>query len=290
VIEILPELQRFGMNFNTPLSSGSGTKPYLLTAPYILNHDAKLYSADGFATGLQSHEAIEAVKFMAESFTIYGMPLTTSSFYDSFRYGRVPIGVSNFETYLKLVTAAPELNGLWEMELYPATVLEDETQLRYATGSAQASIMFANTDKSEEAWEFMKWWMSTETQINFQQQLILNYGLEYLWNSANLEAFAELPIPDEHKEVILAQWEWLQEPVKLPGSYMQERELSNAWNQIVFEGVNPRVAIDNSVIIINREITRKMEEFGYLENGVRVREFKIPTIETVEDWMQNGDN
>jgi hypothetical protein len=33
-----------------------------------------------------------------------------------------------------------------------------------------------------------------------------------------------------------------------------------------------------------------MEEFGYLENGVRVREFKIPTIETVEDWMQNGDN
>ncbi|MCA9995215.1 MAG: extracellular solute-binding protein [Anaerolineales bacterium] len=290
VVEILPELQRFGMNFNTPLSAGSGTKPYLMTAPYILNHDAQLYSADGFATGLQSDEAIDAVKFMAESFTIYGMPLTTSSFYDSFRYGRLPIGVSNFETYLKLVTAAPELNGLWEITLYPATVLEDGRQLRYATGSAQASIMFANTTQPDEAWEFMKWWMSTETQIDFQQQLILNYGLEYLWNSANLEAFALSPIPDEHKEVILAQWEWLQEPVKLPGSYMQERELSNAWNQIVFEGVNPRVAIDNSVIIINREISRKMEEFGYLENGVRVREFKIPTIETVESWMQNGNN
>lgn len=290
VTEILPELQRFGMNFNTPLSAGSGTKPYLMTAPYILNHDAQLYSDDGFATGLASDEAIEAVKFMAESFTIYGMPLTTSSFYDSFRYGRIPIGVSNFETYLKLVTAAPELNGLWEITLYPATVLEDGRELRYATGSAQAGIMFANTDQPDEGWAFMKWWVSTATQTDFQQQLILNYGLEYLWNSANLEAFAQSPIPDEHKEVILAQWEWLQEPVKLPGSYMQERELSNAWNQIVFEGVNPRVAIDNSVIIINREITRKMEEFGYLENGVRVREFTIPTIETVESWMQHGDN
>ena len=36
VIEILPELQRYGMNYNTPLSSGSGTKGYLVTAPYII--------------------------------------------------------------------------------------------------------------------------------------------------------------------------------------------------------------------------------------------------------------
>jgi ABC-type glycerol-3-phosphate transport system substrate-binding protein len=289
VIEILPELQRQGMNFNTPLSSGSGTKPYLMTSPYIFNQGAQLYSEDGFATGLASDEAIEAIQFMAESFTIYGMPLTTSSFYDSFRYGTLPIGVSNFQTYLQLLTAAPEINGLWTIDLYPATVLADGRQLRYATGSAQAGIMFDSTDQPEEAWEFMKWWMSTETQVEFQQQLILNYGIEYLWNSANLEALAHSPIPEEHKEVILAQWEWLQEPVKLPGSYMQERELSNAWNRIVFDGVNPRVAIDDSVIIINREITRKMEEFGYLENGRVVEAFKIPTIETVEGWMENAD-
>lgn len=286
VIEILPELQRYGMNFNTPLSSGSGTKNYIFTSPYIFNFGAQLYSPDGFSTGLGSDEAINAIKFMAESFTIYGMPLTTSSFYDSFRSGSLPIGVSNFETYLKLVTAAPELEGLWAIDLYPAIVREDGTLARYATGSAQAGIMFANTDHPEEAWEFMKWWMSTETQVDFQEQLILGYGFEYLWNSANTEAFAFSPLPEAHKAVILAQWEWLQEPVKLPGSYMQERELSNVWNKIVFDGVNPRVAIDNSIIIINREIARKMEEFGYLENGVKVKEFKIPTIETVEQWME----
>jgi ABC-type glycerol-3-phosphate transport system substrate-binding protein len=169
-------------------------------------------------------------------------------------------------------------------------VLEDGRELRYATGSAQASIMFKNTNKPREAWEFLKWWMSTENQVDFQQQLILNYGLEYMWFSANLEAFAYSPISEEHKQVILEQWQWLQEPVKLPGSYMQERELSNAWNSIVFDGVNPRVAIDSSVIIINREITRKMEEFGYLQNGVKVKEFKIPTIETVRAWMENADD
>ncbi|HRU95532.1 MAG TPA: ABC transporter substrate-binding protein, partial [Anaerolineae bacterium] len=120
------------------------------------------------------------------------------------------------------------------------------------------------------------------------QQIVLNYGLEYLWNSANVEAFRYLPIPDEHKAVILEQWQWLQEPVRLPGSYMQERELSNAWNRIVFDGVNPRVALDNAILIINREITRKMEEFGYLQNGQKVKEFRVPTLETVEGWMQNA--
>jgi len=289
VIEILPELQRYGMNFNTPLSSGSGAKGILMTAPYIFNFGAKLYSEDGFSTGFESEEAITAIRFMAESFTVYGMPLTTSNFYDSFRYGSLPIGVSNFENYLKLMTAAPELIGLWDIDLYPATVLPDGTENRYATGSAQSCILFAGTDKPDESWEFMKWWMSTETQIDFQQQLILNYGVEYLWNSANVDAFSYLPIPEEHIDVILEQWEWLQEPVKLPGSYMLERELSNAWNSIVFEGVNPRVAIDNSILIINREITRKMEEFGYLENGVPVREITIPTIETVRGWMEDNE-
>ncbi len=292
VIEILPELQRYGMNYNTPLSSGSGLKGYLVTAPYLFNYGAKLYSEDGFSTGLQSEEAIAAIRFMADSFTIYGMPLTTASFYESFRYGSLPIGISNIETYVKLMAAAPEIDGLWALDLYPATVLTGPdgapVERRYATGSAQASIMFAGTDKPQQGWEFLKWWMSTETQTEFQERLILNYGREYLWNSANLEAFSRLPIPEEHRAVILKQWQWLQEPIKLPGSYMQERELSNVWNRIVFDGVNPRVAIDNAVITINREITRKMEEFGYLQDGQRVKAFKIPTIETVQRWMEDA--
>ncbi len=290
VIEILPELQRYGMNFNTPLSAGAGQRNYIFTAPYMFNFGAELYSQGGFATGLESDEAVAGVRFMADSFTIYGMPLTTVSFYQDFRYGTLPIGVANIvEMYVKLMTAAPEIGGLWDIDLYPATVLPDGTENRYATGSAQTSIMFQNTDMPEEGWQFLQWWMSTETQIEFADQLVLNYGLEYLWFSANLDAFDRMDIPEEHRAVIAEQWQWLQEPVRLPGSYMQERELSNIWNRIVFDGINPRVAIDRSVIIINREITRKMEEFGYLVDGVQVREFRIPTIETVIGWMEDAN-
>ena len=181
VVEMLPNLQRVGMNYNTPLSSGAGFKGYLATAPYIFNFNGQLYSPDGFSTGLGSEESIAAIRFMAQSFTLYGMPLTTASFYNSFRYGTTPVGVSNFTDYIKLVTAAPELNGLWGIDLYPATVLPDGRENRWATGSAQAAIMFGNSDKPNESWQFMKWWMSTETQTDFQEQLLFSYGMEYLW-------------------------------------------------------------------------------------------------------------
>jgi ABC-type glycerol-3-phosphate transport system substrate-binding protein len=288
VLELLPELQRYGMNYNTPLSSGPGLKGYLLTAPYLFNHGAPLYADGGFATGLQSEEAIAAIRFMAESFTVYGMPVSTSSFYESFRYGTLPLGVSNLETYVKLLTAAPELNGLWDIALYPATIGPDGKARRYATGSAQASIMFRDTEQPEAAWAFLKWWLSTETQAEFQERLMLNYGRAYLWSSANLEAFSRLNIPEAHRTVILEQWQWLQEPVRLPGFYMQERELSNVWNRIVFDGASVRVAIDGSVTSINREIARRMEEFGYLQDGKRVREFTIPTLETVKGWIEDA--
>jgi ABC-type glycerol-3-phosphate transport system substrate-binding protein len=288
VIQILPELQRYGMNFNTPLSSGAGTKYYLITTPYFFNYDAPLYSSDGLSTGLGSEESIAALKFMADSFSIYGMPLTTSNFYNSFRYGILPLGISNVETYVKLMTGAPEIKGLWGISLYPATVLPDGTQNRYTTGSAQACIIFAKTDKSQQGWEFLKWWMSTDTQVNFEQQLMLYYGPDYLWYSANLEAFSHLPIPQEDKDVIAQQWQWIQEPVLLPGSYMEEREISNAWNKIVFDGVNPRVAMDSAIITINREFARKMEEFGYIQNGKVVRVYQVPTIDTVKRWIADA--
>ena len=77
-------------------------------------------------------------RFMAESFTIYGMPLTTVQFLRELPLRYAAHRHLQFETYIKLMTAAPEIGGLWNIDLYPATVLPDGTQNRYATGSAQS--------------------------------------------------------------------------------------------------------------------------------------------------------
>ena len=70
-----------------------------------------------------------------------------------------------------------------------------------------------------------------------------------------------------------------------PRSYMVEREISNAWSKIVFNGVNPRLALDEATRISNREILYKMEEFGYTKNGVKIKDYKVPTIANIDYWL-----
>ena len=67
---------------------------------------------------------------------------------------------------------------------------------------------------------------------------------------------------------------------------MLEREMSNAFNDIVVNGMNEQTRIDKAVKVINREIERKLEEFGYIDsNGNVIKEYKIPTIDSIKKLL-----
>ena len=108
-------------------------------------------------------------------------------------------------------------------------------------------------------------------------------------NTANVKAFSELPITEDHKEVILEQWEWLYEFVKTPASYMIEREISNVWNSVVFNGENVRSTLDDAAILMNQELNRKWEEFGYVKDQKVVKPYRIPSIELIESWVKQDE-
>ncbi|MDT8336799.1 MAG: extracellular solute-binding protein [Candidatus Izemoplasmatales bacterium] len=290
VIEILPQLQRYGMNYYEPLALFRGFKPFVATMPFIYQFDGRLYSEDGISTEINSEESLAGMRLMTDLFTVYNMPKEIPNFYQHFRYGTLPIGISDLATYLQLTIAAPEIAGKWNIALHPGVEKEGGEVVRWAASGAQASMILSNTDQPEDAWKFLQWWMSTEIQSQFAMRLQTTYGFEYLWNTANLEAFAELPLPQEHINVILAQWEYALEASRIPGAYMVEREISNAWNTIVFDDENPRIALDEAAKTSNREILYKMEEFGYVVDGVVVKDYKVPTIYNIDDWLVGRDN
>ncbi len=281
VLEILPQLQRYGMNFYVPLAASASFKAFSATLPFILQFGGDIYAEDGMSVAVNNAEGLEAMKFMTNLFTIYGMPTEVADFYQGFRSGTIPIGVANFSTYLKLQSAAAELAGKWEIAVMPGVENEEGVVERWSTGAGTAGVIFEKSDNPDAAWEFLQWWTSAEIQTEFGTQMQLLYGDTYMWNTANMEAFAEMPLDEEHKDVILEQWEWLREMVKTPASYMIERELSNVWNSIVLNGENARSALDDAAITMNQEIKRKMESLG-------MTEYKLPTIEKIESWV-NGD-
>lgn len=275
VINILPKLQRYGMNFYVPLSGTGGFKPFFATLPFIYQAGGKLYSEDGITTAIDSEEALNGFKLMTKLFTIYNLPLQVPNFYNHFRQGMLPIGISDFNTYVQLTAAAPELSGWWKIAPMPGIKDKKGRIIRYAPGTGQAIVIFENSNKKKQAWEFIKWWTSEEVQRVFGNLIETIYGPEYKWNTSNVEAFKELPWPEEDLNVILEQWKWLRDVVHFPGDYMLEREISNAWNKIVFEGANYREAVENAVIETNREFRKKLEEFGYIKDGKLIRKYKI---------------
>ena len=289
VLEILPELRRHGMNFYTPLSGNSSFKSFYTTMPFIYQKGASLYSEDGHTVALNTAEGLEAMRFMTDLYTIYGLPDQVGDFYQQFRSGTMPIGVSNFSMFLKLDSAAAELAGKWGVALIPGFETESGEITHWSTGGGQTSMIFEKSEHQDEAWQFLQWWYSTEVQVEYGQQIQMLYGDEYLWNTANLEAFNQMPIDEESKAVILEQMSWLYETPQSPASYMVEREISNVWNKIVMDGENARSALDDAVIIMDQELTRKLEEFGYIVDGVKVKDYRIATVDMIEEWIGVGD-
>ncbi len=290
VVSTLPLLQSYGLNYFVPLAQFSGLKPFVATIPYVYQFGGDLYTESGMQTGINSVETIEGMELMSELFTLYNMPKFVGNFFNSFRYGTLPIGIGDLATYILLNAAADELDGLWAMDLHPG-VLDPETGEvnRFASVGAQSNMILSQSEYPDEAWDFMQWWTSTDVQLEFAFTLLATYGSQYFWNTANLEAFAEIPMPVQHKEVIMAQWEYAIEAPRIPGSYMVEREISNAWTNIVFNGANPRQALDEAVRIANREIIYKMAEFGYARNGVPIKDYLVPTIDNIHLWLKEGD-
>ena len=290
ILLLLPQLQRNGMNFYTPLASGHSLKSWVATMPFYAKFDADIYALDGQTTLINSPEGVEAMQFMTDLFMVYGMPQQVGSFFNDFRSGQLPIGVETFSMYALLRAGAPEISGLWEIVPVPGRMNEDGEIMHFSTGGSSAVVIFERSNLQNEAWEFVSWWLSTENQVRYMNTLQNAYGEEFLWSSGNRHALLQMPIPQADLDAIERQIEWILEAPRIPGGYITEREVSNAFTSVVYGGANVRMAINEAAMIGNREIARKMEEFGYINaQGEILRPFIVPTIYQIKGWGNNYD-
>ena len=284
LIAMLPDLQMRGLNVYYPTASMLAMRNFHGTTPIIFQYGGSLYGETALELTVNNESSIEGITALTELFTIYDLPVDVPNFYQHFRNGDLPIGIADFNSYNLILNAAPEIANSWEIALIPGLVDEETGEiLRYCSGGAESTVMFrSNDEREQQAWEFMDWWSSAEVQAEFGQMLQIMYGDEYIWPTANLEAFGSLPYPTAHKDVIMEQASNILEAPRLLGSYMMERELSNAFNDIVVNGDTLRSRIDDMVKLVDRETERKLEEFGYIDSeGNVIEEYLVPSVDVV---------
>lgn len=284
LIAMLPDLQMRGLNVYYPTAAMLVMRNFHGTTPIIYQMDGALYGNTALDILVDSEATVEGFTELTELFTLYDLPVDVPNFYQHFRNGDLPIGIADFNSYNLILNAAPEIANSWSIALVPGIEAEETGEVkRYMSGGAESTVMFSSDDEREQkAWQFMEWWSRADIQAEFGQRLQILYGDEYIWPTANLEAFERLPYPTSDKDIILTQAQYILETPRLLGSYMMERELSNAFNDVVVNGDTVRSRIDEVAKTVLRETERKLEEFGYIDSdGNVLKEYEVPSVEKV---------
>lgn len=232
-----------------------------LFASVMQQYGVGMYNSEHTESNLLRPITLSAFSFWTEMYTKYKIP-TTQSFYNRFKAGTCPLGIEVYTQYTQISQAAPEINGLWDIALVPGTEKEDGTIDRSVSGSGTGCGILRKSDKKEEAWEFIKWWTSAETQLSYNNGVEAILGAISRTSTATVEAFENMSWENDAVEKLLEQRKQIVEVPEVPGSYYVARAVDQAFWSVVNGESNEKDALIKWGEIANNEIKRKINQYS----------------------------
>ena len=246
-----------------------GLPPVLQTYAMLLyQYGGQLYNDDGTACLIDDAAGIAAFDDWVKLYSEYGLPVDYD-FPTRFRSGEMPIGVVDYGTYNMMSAFAPELEGVWGIAEVPGTLQADGTVDHSTSGVVTSTILMADSDKKEQAWEFIRWWTSAEVQTRYGNELESILGTTGRYQPANKESLYSIPWDTASFKLLTTQWEKVRAIPELPGSYMTSRYIDFAYKKYVVDsGVNAYLKDAGQLMIdaatsIEKELEAKRREFEY---------------------------
>jgi ABC-type glycerol-3-phosphate transport system substrate-binding protein len=234
---------------------------YTTFAMFLYQHGGTYYSDDSKRSGLDTEEAVAAFKQWSGNYVNYRMPVTFD-FANRFRTGEMPLSIGDYTNYNYLSVFAPEIRGLWGFTLVPGYEREDGTLDRSVSAWESASIIMKTSKQKENAWEFLKWWMSAKTQSDYGNEIENVLGVSGRVATANIEALSNLAWASKDYKQLMGELKWVKAIPEIPGSYYTERNIKNAFYTVYNNNEDPRETLQDIVKTINTEIRSKREEFN----------------------------
>lgn len=251
---VLPELQVNSLGFGVPV----GFNSYVT---FLYQNGGELYLNGGRNSALSNNAAVRTMEEYAKLYMQYGIPLAYD-FANRFRSGEMPIAVVDYLQYNQLTVFAPEIKGLWSMLPVPGTISPDGAINQETVATYTASIILSNTKDKNSAFEFLKWWTSADTQLEYGANLESVVGSAARYNSANIDAINDTAWGGEIKTELNKQIKMLRSVPHVPGSYLTSRYYDFAFRDIVYKGENVKQTLIDAVSNIDAELAHKREEYN----------------------------
>ncbi|MCL2693809.1 MAG: extracellular solute-binding protein [Oscillospiraceae bacterium] len=220
-----------------------------------------LYTDDASRSLFDSEQAVKAFEAYTQFFTHQKAPLHYD-FVNRFRSGEMPLGFADYNNFNTLSVFAPEIRGLWQFDILPGTLNEDGSIDRSTACWGQAAMILSNAKDPDKAWEFMRWWMNSETQLRFGRELESVMGTAARYPTANVVAFNQLGWNARDNAILNEQWQWVVGTPEVPGGYYAGRHIVNAVRRVINDSVDVRETLLEYTRQINDELRKKRQEFG----------------------------
>lgn len=239
----------------TTVDAGVGSL-HLFPTLMLQNH-LSLYNEEKTATTLSAPQTMTVFEKWIDLYTDY-LFVKEADFYNRFRVGSMPLGIAPYTTYMTLSEAAPEIQGRWSIAPIPGVT---GTENQVAGGGTGCSIV-KKSSHIPEAWEFLKWWTSEDTQTRYSRNVESILGLVGRQATANVEAFKNFTWDSESREQLLTQWGRVVEIPEIPGSYILTRSIDQAFWQVINGRANEKDALLKWSQSADNEISRKIQEYA----------------------------
>lgn len=243
----------------TMVNAGVGSLSILPTM--IMQMGGQIYTPDGSATQLTTATSIKAFEFWTDFFNEYKFPVT-ADFFNRFRIGTMPMGIQNYTTYIQFTMAAPEITGKWKMVPIPGYRNEDGSINFCQAGSGTGCGILRVSKNPHLGWEFLKWWTSADTQLNYSDNCESILGVSGRVATGNPEALKQMGWDKESLEALITQWQSIQEVPEVPGSYYTARSIDQAYWNVVNNSKNAKDMMIKWAEISDAEIERKRNQYG----------------------------
>lgn len=275
LLNCLPTLQRnyleVGLILPVMTSTGGTTQVSAITEPgntfamLLLQQGLNYYNDEQTKTTFDTQEAVNAFDTWTKFYTTYSFQQTYDAF-TRFRTGDMPVVIQNYTFYNQLSVAAPEIKGCWGFQPVPGTVQEDGTINHAANSNGSGAIIFTKAADQEGAWDFIKWFTSTDAQVKYGNNIESILGTMGRYATANEEALQQLSWTTSEVNLLLGQLNSQVEIPIIPASYGVTRNVMNAFRAVVNDYDNARDTLFWYNKDINDEITRKLEDLGLYDN------------------------
>lgn len=227
----------------------------------IMQMGGQVYKADETATDLTSPTSIKAFEFWTDFYTEYKFPVT-ADFFNRFRVGTMPLGIQTYSTYINFSMAAPEITGKWKMVPIPGFENEDGTINNAQAGGGTGCGILRTSENPEAGWEFLKWWTSADTQLEYSNNCESILGVSGRVATSNVEALTRMGWDKDSVESLVAQWKNLKEVPEIPGSYYTSRCIDQAYWNVVNNSKNAKDMLIKWAEVADNEIQRKREQYN----------------------------